>query len=81
MVLLGRANSRMKDFYDIWILSRLFDFDDDRLARAIASAFERRETPIPTEVAHALTDAFAKARKSNGNGTHSTKAWHTNPAI
>lgn len=32
MVMLGRVNSRMKDFYDIWILSRSFDFDD-RLAR------------------------------------------------
>jgi len=49
MVMLGRANSRMKDFYDIWILSRSFDFNDDRLARAITATFERRETPIPTE--------------------------------
>src|SRR3546814_981785 len=33
MVALGRANSRMKDFYDIWILKRSFSFDDDRLAQ------------------------------------------------
>ncbi|PLU44589.1 nucleotidyl transferase AbiEii/AbiGii toxin family protein [Sinorhizobium medicae] len=60
MVMLGRVNSRMKDFYDIWILSRSFDFDDDRLARAIAATFERRETPIPEDLPDALTDAFAK---------------------
>ncbi len=60
MVMLGRVNSRMKDFYDIWILSRSFDFSDDRLARAIAATFERRETPIPTDRPDALTDAFAK---------------------
>lgn len=60
MVMLGRANSRMKDFYDIWILSRSFDFSDDRLARAIAATFVRRRTPIPTELPDALTDAFAK---------------------
>ncbi|GAB1584659.1 nucleotidyl transferase AbiEii/AbiGii toxin family protein [Phyllobacterium phragmitis] len=60
MVMLGRVNSRMKDFYDIWILSRSFDFDDERLARAIAATFERRETPIPEDLADALTDAFAK---------------------
>ncbi|MGE0623831.1 MAG: nucleotidyl transferase AbiEii/AbiGii toxin family protein [Pseudomonadales bacterium] len=36
MVALGRVNSRMKDFYDVWLLSRSFLFDDDRLARAIA---------------------------------------------
>lgn len=60
MLMLGRANSRMKDFYDIWILSRSFDFSDDRLARAIAATFERRETPIPTDLPDAMTDAFAR---------------------
>ena len=59
MVALGRANSRMKDFYDIWILSRSFTFDDDRLARAIAATFARRGTAIPSELPDALTPAFA----------------------
>lgn len=59
MVALGRANSRMKDFYDIWILSRSFRFDDDRLAQAIAATFARRETTVPTELPDALTPAFA----------------------
>ncbi|POF33914.1 nucleotidyl transferase AbiEii/AbiGii toxin family protein [Roseibium marinum] len=59
MVALGRANSRMKDFYDIWILSRSFSFADDRLAQAIAATFARRETAIPTELPDALTPAFA----------------------
>lgn len=59
MVALGRANSRMKDFYDIWVLSRSFAFDDDRLAQAIAATFARRETAIPTELPDALTPAFA----------------------
>lgn len=60
MVALGRANSRMKDFYDIWILSRSFTFDDDRLPRAIAATFARRGTPIPQEPPDALTMAFAE---------------------
>lgn len=59
MVALGRANSRMKDFYDIWILSRSFTFDDDRLAKAITATFARRKTAIPTELPDALTPAFA----------------------
>ncbi len=59
MVALGRANSRMKDFYDIWILSRSFAFDDDRLPRAIAATFARRETPIPDELPVALSPSFA----------------------
>jgi predicted nucleotidyltransferase component of viral defense system len=32
MVALGMANSRMKDFLDIWLLSRQFDFDGKTLA-------------------------------------------------
>ncbi len=59
MVALGRANSRMKDFYDIWVLSRSFRFDGDRLPRAIAATFARRITPIPLHTPIALTPAFA----------------------
>ncbi|MDR6306026.1 putative nucleotidyltransferase component of viral defense system [Nitrobacter vulgaris] len=59
MVALGRANSRMKDFYDIWILSKSFDFAGDRLARAIAATFARRETAVPVDLPDALTPAFA----------------------
>jgi predicted nucleotidyltransferase component of viral defense system len=59
MVALGRANSRMKDFYDIWILGRSFSFDDNRLARAIAATFARRGTAIPIDRPDALSPAFA----------------------
>lgn len=59
MVALGIANSRMKDFYDIWLLSQSFRFDDDRLARAIAATFERRGTVIPREIPDVLTPSFA----------------------
>jgi predicted nucleotidyltransferase component of viral defense system len=59
MVALGRANSRMKDFYDIWVLSRSHAFDEDRLARAIVATFARRKTEIPVELPDALTSAFA----------------------
>ncbi len=60
MVMLGRANSRMKDFYDIWVLSRAFDFEGDALSRAIAATFARRRTPVPMELPDALTYAFAE---------------------
>jgi len=58
MVKLGLLNSRMKDFSDVWVLSRQFAFDGALLAEAIARTFEHRGTPItfnPT----ALTAAFA----------------------
>src|SRR5216684_4613882 len=59
MVMLGRVNSRMKDFYDIWVLSRSHEFKDDNLARAIAATFARRKTEIPSEPPDALTPVFA----------------------
>lgn len=59
MVALGRANTRLKDFYDIWVLARPHTFDEDRLARAIAATFARRKTEIPVDVPDALTAAFA----------------------
>ena len=60
MVALGRANSRMKDFYDVWLLSQSFPFDDARLARAIAATFKRRGSAIPVKLPDALTSAFAE---------------------
>lgn len=59
MVALGLANSRMKDYYDIWMLSRNYAFDGERLSRALAATFERRGTAVPEEVPDALTQAFA----------------------
>jgi hypothetical protein len=58
MVKLGQLNSRMKDFFDVWLLSRQFDFDGATLTNAIAKTFKNRKTLIPTE-ALALTPAFA----------------------
>ena len=59
MVLFGLANTRMKDYYDIWILSRSYAFDAERLGRAIAATFERRGTAIPEDLPDALTPAFS----------------------
>ena len=60
MVQLGLANSRMKDFYDLVVLGRTFDFDGALLARAIRATFERRRTPLPQgKLPVALTAEFA----------------------
>jgi hypothetical protein len=59
MVFLGRANSRMKDFYDIWVLPRSHEFSDDRLARAISATFDRRATEVPLDAPDCPTPAFA----------------------
>ncbi len=46
MVKLGVVNSRMKDFYDIWMLSRTFDFKGKVLAEAIKKTFINRKTDL-----------------------------------
>jgi hypothetical protein len=58
LVTLGLANSRMKDFYDLWALARQFTFDGATLARALESTFRRRQTPLLTGEPVALTQAF-----------------------
>ncbi len=58
MVLLGIANSRMKDFFDIRALASTYKFEMDALARAIRSTFERRRTGLPPGVPLAFTDEF-----------------------
>jgi len=60
MVQLGMANSRMKDFFDVAVLARIFDFDGELLTRAIRATFERRKTPLPTMTPVALTATFSE---------------------
>jgi predicted nucleotidyltransferase component of viral defense system len=59
MVSLGIANSRMKDFYDIWVLASQFTFDGAVLGQAIAATFQRRGTAIPEQPPLALTPEFS----------------------
>lgn len=59
MVVLGRANSRMKDYYDVWMLLNAFDLEPERLRQAIEATFTRRGTLIPAEAPDGLSDAFA----------------------
>ena len=59
MVKLGQANSRMKDFYDVWVLSRDFDFDGGVLSTAIQATFKRRKTALIPTMPLALTSEFS----------------------
>ena len=60
LVFLGMANSRMKDFYDLYVLTRDFSFDGAVLTKAVKATFRRRKTEIPAESPLALTDEFGK---------------------
>ncbi|MGZ9719075.1 nucleotidyl transferase AbiEii/AbiGii toxin family protein [Rhizobium miluonense] len=60
LVTLGVANSRLKDFYDLWVISRTFELRRTALVEAIQRTFERRGTALPSVVPVGLTDEFAK---------------------
>jgi len=55
---LGMLNSRMKDFFDLWVLAKHSDFDGTVLTRAVAATFERRQTAIPQGLPIGLSDEF-----------------------
>ena len=69
MVKLGQLNSRLRDFFDIWLLSRQFDFEGPTLAQAIQRTFENRGTPVNPEPV-ALTPEFASdgTKQTQWNG-------------
>ena len=64
IVVLGIANTRMKDFYDLCMLAKEFDFDRAQLARAIAATFERRKTPLPDGLPIAFQQEFWSSKES-----------------
>lgn len=69
MITLGDLNSRMKDFYDIWLLSRQFDFEGASLTEAIRLTFNQRGTAIPDGIV-ALSDVFAEAKQTQWQAFH-----------
>jgi predicted nucleotidyltransferase component of viral defense system len=82
LVALDTANSRMKDFSDLYHLSSEFQFDGATLSKALSATFDRRRTPLPTQVPAALTQLFYEttekqaqwagfARKSRLSGSDS----------
>lgn len=58
MVVLGAANTRMKDFYDLWLLASSFSFDGGVLVKAITSTFNARHTTVDAPVV--LVGEFAE---------------------
>ena len=59
IVSLDMRNSRMKDFFDLWVIAKTFAFDGSTLAAAVAATFERRGTALPQGAPVALTRTFS----------------------
>ncbi len=60
MVMLGQANSRMKDIFDLAVIAQRTELDGATLAAAIAATFARRQTALPKEQPLALTKQFSE---------------------
>ncbi len=60
IALLGMANSRLKDYFDLSVLLERETFDADLLAEAIQATFGRRGMAVPVELPIGLTDEFAQ---------------------
>jgi len=56
---LGMTNTRMKDFFDLWVLFHDTTLEDAELQRAIEATFARRQTAMPSTLPIGLTDSFA----------------------
>ena len=59
MIRFGEVNGRIKDFHDIWVATRIFQFDLAGLVAAVGGTLRRRETAIPAAMPVGLTEAFA----------------------
>lgn len=55
----GLANSRLKDYLDLWMLSRS-GIGEESLAKAVQSTFAHRGTAIPRDVPPGLSPAYAQ---------------------
>ena len=59
VTVLGMTNTRMKDFFDLWVLLHDTTLDDAELQRAIEATFTRRQTALPSAQPIGLSDVFA----------------------
>jgi hypothetical protein len=73
MATLGMANSRMRDFFDIYELARRREFDGATLASALRDTFARRCTPLGPDLPTALTAAWRGQRQAGPMATFMRK--------
>lgn len=62
MLRYGTINTRMKDFYDVWMLTKEIGICEGALKQALRATFRHRGTRIPRDVPVAWTSAFAKEK-------------------
>ena len=68
IVSLGMANTRLKDYFDLWVLLSTQALDPEMMQTAIAATLERRQTPMPTSTPIGFSPVF-------GHDPQKSKQW------
>jgi hypothetical protein len=77
---LGIANSRLKDFYDLWLIAQTFELRQAALIQAVHRTFERRGTRLPLDTPAGLSDAFVTAWDRQWSAFLRRERWRAHPA-
>jgi predicted nucleotidyltransferase component of viral defense system len=70
----GDTNSRMKDYYDLWVIGHRMPFGGRRLSQAIQATFQRRNAAIPGTVPEGLREELLIAQRTMWEGFHRKNA-------
>ena len=81
VVRLGIANTRVKDFYDLWVMATTFAFDGESLAAALAATFHRRGTSLPVETPIALGPEFTADTEKQAQWSAFLRRLKISPAV
>ncbi|WFU07374.1 nucleotidyl transferase AbiEii/AbiGii toxin family protein (plasmid) [Rhizobium sp. CB3171] len=66
MIRFGLANGRIKDFYDIWLTTQIFQFQLSTVIDAVAGTLARRGTAVPTARPEGFSQAYATIAAEKG---------------
>lgn len=65
IISLGMANSRMKDYFDLWVILRDAQLDQEILVQALEATLSRRGTKKPSGIPIGLSTQFSSDRQKN----------------
>lgn len=65
IISLGMANSRMKDYFDLWVILNQSGLDQEILRTAVEATTTRRKTLMPEGLPLGLSDEFLQDRNKN----------------
>ena len=59
LISLGMINTRLKDYFDLWVILTTAELDQNLLGEAIAATLAHRKTPLPSSLPAGLSEEFS----------------------